>query len=190
MQEPGQLVAELAGQPLGDRDQRVEVDAGLDALAVEQVDEVLGGDVAGRARRERAAAEAADGRVEDRRAVLEPGERVRVAGVARVVQVQADGRAGLQRRAAAARGPARGRRRRSCRRGSPRRAAAAMPVRVLDHQAGVDVGPRTGSRTRPTSVTVALTRRVRAATISSADARAPASTVVFWLRCANVSVTG
>ena len=42
---------------------------------VEQVDQVLGGDVARRARRERAAAEAADGRVEDRRAVLEPGVR-------------------------------------------------------------------------------------------------------------------
>ena len=41
-------------------DQRVEVDAGLDALVLEQVDQVLGGDVAGRARRERAAAEAAD----------------------------------------------------------------------------------------------------------------------------------
>ena len=60
MHESGQLAPELAGEPLGDADQRVEVDAGLHALAVEQVDEVLGGDVARRARRERTAAEAAE----------------------------------------------------------------------------------------------------------------------------------
>ena len=72
------------------RDQRVEVDAGLDALAVEQVEHVLGGDVAGRARRERAAAEAADRRVEDRRARLDRRPGAGDAGVARVVEVAAD----------------------------------------------------------------------------------------------------
>ena len=41
------------------------VDARLDAFALEQPDEILGRDVPGRARRERAAAEAADRRVED-----------------------------------------------------------------------------------------------------------------------------
>jgi hypothetical protein len=42
----------------------VEVDAGLDSFALEQVDEILRRDVAGRARREGTAAEAADGGVE------------------------------------------------------------------------------------------------------------------------------
>ncbi len=60
------------------------------AFALEQVDEVLGGDVAGRVRGERAAAEAADRRVEDARARFQRGERIRVAGVARVVEVAAE----------------------------------------------------------------------------------------------------
>ena len=47
-------------------------------------------DVAGRARRERAAADASDGCVEHGRPGLERRERVREAGVARVVQVDAD----------------------------------------------------------------------------------------------------
>src|SRR3712207_7563623 len=37
----GQLAAQRALEPLRDADQRVEVDARLDALALEQVDEVL-----------------------------------------------------------------------------------------------------------------------------------------------------
>ena len=52
-------------EPLGDGDQRVEVDTGLDPLALEEIDEILGGDVSGRLRREGAAAEAADGGVQD-----------------------------------------------------------------------------------------------------------------------------
>ena len=64
--------------------------SGLDTLAFEQVDEVFRRDVAGRVRCERAPAEASDGCVQDRRARLERGERVRVAGVARVVEVPAD----------------------------------------------------------------------------------------------------
>jgi hypothetical protein len=53
-------------------DQRRRGRSPFDALVPRQARGVLGGDVAGRARGERAAAEAADGRVEDRRAVLEP----------------------------------------------------------------------------------------------------------------------
>src|SRR5438034_7593681 len=79
-----QAAAEDALQPLGDANQLVEIDAGLDALAVEQVHQVLGRDVPRRLRRVRAAAETADRRVEQRRPRLERGERVRVARVARV----------------------------------------------------------------------------------------------------------
>ena len=53
-----------AFEPRATGDQRVEVDARLDAFALEQIDEVLRRDVAGRARRVRAAAEAADRGVE------------------------------------------------------------------------------------------------------------------------------
>ena len=51
-------------QPLRDREKGVEIDAGFDALAVEQVDEVLGRDVPGRTRCERAAPDAPDRGVE------------------------------------------------------------------------------------------------------------------------------
>ena len=147
---PGQVAARASPDShSADLDQRVEVDAGLHALAVEQVDEVLGGDVAGRARRERAAAEAADGGVEDRRAVLEAGERVGVAGVARVVQVQADGLAGLQRSRARSSRTCAGRRRRSCRPASPRpRRRPPSGARARSPRRGRR-RPRTGSRTRP-----------------------------------------
>src|SRR5439155_1614850 len=85
-----QLAAEHAFEPLRDPDQRVEVDARLDALAVEQVDEILGADVPGRPRSEGAAADASDRRVEHARARLERGVRVRKARVAGVVEVNAD----------------------------------------------------------------------------------------------------
>src|SRR3712207_9020233 len=52
-----------------------------DALSVQEVDEVLGADVAGRPRRERAAAGSADRRVDDGRAALDRGDRVREASV-------------------------------------------------------------------------------------------------------------
>src|SRR5579871_6678837 len=81
--------AEEALEPRRRRDERVEVDARLDALAFEQVDEVLGRDVARGARGERTAAEAADRGVQHPRARLEGGQAVRVAGVARVVAVEA-----------------------------------------------------------------------------------------------------
>src|SRR5918996_1091856 len=79
-------------EPFGDADQRLQVDPGLDALAVEDVDEALGPDVPGRPRGEGASADASDGCVEHRGSSLERGERVRVAGVAGVVQVGSDRR--------------------------------------------------------------------------------------------------
>ena len=57
---------------------------------MQHVDEVLGRDVAGRPRRERTAADASDRRVEHGRARLDCGIGVREAGVAGVVQVDAD----------------------------------------------------------------------------------------------------
>ena len=99
---------------------------------LEQVEDVLGRDVAGRARRERAAAEAADRRVEHGRAGLDRRPRVRDAGVARVVEVAADrdGR-GSRTRSTSRAHPAAASRRRSCRRGRsrPRRRRAARPAR-------------------------------------------------------------
>src|SRR5438094_4508310 len=80
--------AEHLLQPARHGHERAEVDAGLDPLSLEQVDEILGRHVAGRAWREGTAAEAADGCVEHMRAGLERGEAVRVARVARVVAVK------------------------------------------------------------------------------------------------------
>ena len=137
--------AEHALEPLRDRDERVDVDARRDAFALEQPDEILRRDVARRARRERAAAEAADRRVEDGRARFERGEAVRVARVARVVAVEA-GRAASARRA---RAPPTASRRRSCPRGRPRRGrrtARRAPRRRPDRPR-----PRTDSRTRTRS---------------------------------------
>ena len=72
-------------------DQRVEVDAGVDLHVLEHVHEILGDDVAGRARRVRAAAEPADRRVEPRaRPASSAGEHVREPGAAGVVEVQPD----------------------------------------------------------------------------------------------------
>src|SRR5439155_1147917 len=61
------------------------------------VDQILGADVPGRARGERAAAEAADRRIEDGRTGIERRVRVREAGVPRVVQVYAHTRGDLYR---------------------------------------------------------------------------------------------
>src|SRR5438034_8638894 len=85
-----QVFAELPTQPPGGRDERVEVDPQFNALPAEQVDEVLRRDVAGCVGREWATAGAADGRVQRRDSLLESRDRVRVAGVARVVEVGAD----------------------------------------------------------------------------------------------------
>src|SRR5262249_58084752 len=84
------LPPENALEPFGHLDERVEVDPRLDALTVEEVDQILRADVAGRPRREGAAADPADRRVEHGRAGFDRGPRVRDPGVARVVQMHAD----------------------------------------------------------------------------------------------------
>jgi hypothetical protein len=80
-----QSSAEQLLEPLRDADQGVEVDAGVHSFAFEQVDQILGRDVARRTRRVGAAAEPADRGVEDGRACFESGPGVRETGVARVV---------------------------------------------------------------------------------------------------------
>src|ERR671917_586295 len=57
-------------------EQRLEVDARLDAHLVQHRHEVLGGDVAGRAGRDRAAAELAEAGLEAVDALVEGGQRV------------------------------------------------------------------------------------------------------------------
>ena len=80
--------------------ERLDVDAGGHAFAVEEVDEVVGADVAGGARRERAAAESAHGRVEVRDPQIEGGDDVGHPEVIGVVEVEVDGlvREGLEDR--------------------------------------------------------------------------------------------
>ena len=80
--------AQQAFQPLRDGNEGVDIDTRIDPLAVEEVDEVLGRDVARGPRRVRTAAEAADGCVEHTRASFDRREGVRVPGVARVVAVE------------------------------------------------------------------------------------------------------
>jgi hypothetical protein len=77
---------DLLGRARG-LEQRVEVDAGLDPHLVQHRDEVLGGDVAGRAGRDGAAAELAEARLERVDAGLERGEHVGEALAAGVVEV-------------------------------------------------------------------------------------------------------
>ncbi len=61
---------------------------GVDAHLVQHRDEVLGGDVAGRARRHRAATQLAEARLEAVDSGLQRGEHVREALSARVVEVR------------------------------------------------------------------------------------------------------
>src|SRR6516164_1369775 len=56
-QRAGQFVADDACRDARGRDRRVEVDVDVNAAVAQHVDEVLGGDVAGRAGCERAAAQ-------------------------------------------------------------------------------------------------------------------------------------
>src|SRR2546427_11627870 len=98
-QHPGEVLAELTAQPARSRDKCVEVDAGFNTLPAKQVDQVLGRDVACRVRREGTPSRAADGRVQRHDTLLQRGDRVRVAGVASVVEVGADGRAQFPRAA-------------------------------------------------------------------------------------------
>ena len=82
-ERPPQRVADVARRG----EQRVQVDAVAQPLAVEQVDEVLGGQVAGRARRVRAAAGPAGRGVEAADAELERRGDVGQRRAARVVEV-------------------------------------------------------------------------------------------------------
>src|SRR3954463_7227904 len=86
-----------AFEPLRHADQPVEVDPGLDSLAMQEVDEVLGGDVPRRAGREGAAAEPSDRGLEDSRAGLQGGVGVGEPGIPRVVEVDPDGQAEVLR---------------------------------------------------------------------------------------------
>ena len=82
-------------------DQRREVDPGLDPHLVQHRDQVLGRDVAGRARRDRAAAELAEARLERVDSLLERREHVGEALAAGVVEVRGQldpGRAARARR--------------------------------------------------------------------------------------------
>src|SRR5262245_18702260 len=75
-----------------------ECDAGRNSETFEEVEQVLGGEIARGARGVRAAAEAAGGRVVSRDAALDSGIHVRERRAARVVEVQgqdAPGHAGL-----------------------------------------------------------------------------------------------
>src|SRR5450631_625162 len=60
----GHRAAKARLQPAGGRDQGVQLEAGAKAATLEQIDEVLGGNVAGRGRRERTAADPADTRIQ------------------------------------------------------------------------------------------------------------------------------
>src|SRR4051812_44598717 len=82
VQRAGQLVADGVLGNRGGREDGVEVQAGAHAGLLEHVDQLLGGDVAAGARRERAAAEPADRGVQLGDTGLQRGQRVGLAGAA------------------------------------------------------------------------------------------------------------
>ncbi len=129
--------------------QRRQVDAGLDAHLVQHRDEILGGDVAGGPRRDRAAAELAEARLEALHPGLQRGQHVGQALAAGVVEVggQLDARQASSRRRRT-RAPAAGWPSRWCRRSrSPRR--PPRPARRRARAPGRPArGPRRDSRTR------------------------------------------
>ena len=132
-QVAGQRAAQHLLRPARAADQRLQVDAGLDAHLVQHRDEVLGGDVAGRAARHRAAAELAERALERVDAGLERGEHVREPLAAGVVEVggQLDARQALARVLEERRAPGAGSPCRSCRRRrSPRSPASASRVAI------------------------------------------------------------
>ena len=107
-------------------DQLLQVETGAQAAAFEQVDEVLGGDVPGRPRGERATADPADARVEAGDTEVDGRHGVRVARIPGVVEVHPQRGVGdpgqrLPDRADQRAGPAPGPRRRSCPPAPPRR---------------------------------------------------------------------
>jgi hypothetical protein len=74
----------------GRLDDRVQIDAGGDAQAIQHVDKVLGCEVAGCARGVRAAAESAGRRVERLDPKVQRGQHIRQRRAARVVKVERD----------------------------------------------------------------------------------------------------
>ena len=83
-----QRPAENLLRAAGAREQRLQVDAGVDAHPVEHRHEILARDVPRRARRHRAAAELAEARLEAVDPGLQRREHVREALPARVVEVR------------------------------------------------------------------------------------------------------
>ena len=137
----------------------------------------------GRARRERAAADAADRGVEDGRARLERGERVREAGVARVVQVDADWAC----RASTASPTscvdlARDARRRSCRRGRSRRRRRRRARSASSSTRAGSTAPSNGQPNATPIVTVARMPSARARATMRVAAASDSSGEAFWLR--------
>src|SRR5215510_11152253 len=90
-----ELAPEHALEPLGNRDELVEVDARLDPLAVEHVHEVFSRDVSGGAGSEWTAPDASDRGIEHRRSRVDRRVRVHESRVASVVEVDTDGLAEL-----------------------------------------------------------------------------------------------
>ncbi len=90
-----QLFAQLEPEPMRARDQRLEIDPGVDPQPPQQVDQVLGRDVAGGLRRKRAATCSAHRGVQRRYAAFHRRQGIRIARVSGVVEVRADGGAQL-----------------------------------------------------------------------------------------------
>ena len=86
----GSVVANASVLAVENEETLLDVDAGGKSLALAQECEVLEHHIAGGAGRERAAAEAAERAVENPRAGIEGGRRIRNAHAAGIVQVNAD----------------------------------------------------------------------------------------------------
>ena len=179
------------GHPAAGAHQRGQVDAGLHAQAVEQPHQVLGGEVAGRAPGERAAAEAAGAGVDGRDAAAQRSQRVGERLAVRVVEVHRQPvvptPAGRARRAARARGlPCR---RRSCRPGSARRSRGPAARRPRRRPARPAPRPPTGRRSTSTGSRARAARRPWPARLTTgANASRACTRPRLRLRCENVSV--
>ena len=90
-EQGGRRDLQLRGDVVGRDEQSFEVQSERGTASLEQVGQVLGGDVARGVGREGAAADAPRTRVEGAHAGLDGGEGGRVPGVAGVVQVKAQG---------------------------------------------------------------------------------------------------
>ena len=89
-QRARQVVADERPAQRRRRDRRLQVDVDANAAVAQQVDEILGGDVAAGAGRERAAAESADRGVQPGDARGDGGVRAGEPGAAGVVEVRAE----------------------------------------------------------------------------------------------------